>query len=107
MLILEDNTEKTLLIPKTFSFNYDFYEVEITSEITLKGKTIKGLSNISNFVNYYQFFVDLSDLPNNAEYILKVKYHNFILEETILRIGKYENKKIENEQQTKYKQYEY
>lgn len=105
MVILDKNTDRIINIPKTFSFDYGEYDLFVYSELTNKDYCKKGLVNLSNSPLYYQFSADFEDLDNNSEYRIKVQYHNFILEEDILRIGDYKDKKTSYDDEREYQEY--
>lgn len=105
MIILESKEDKIIQIPKTFSFNYDMYDLFIKSEVTNKEYVFKDNVNLSQSPLYYQFILDLSELEDKSEYRYTILKNNFILEEGLMRIGDYKDKKTSYDERTEYQEY--
>lgn len=105
MVILDNNSKRYVEFPKTFSFNYDMYDLYVKSEVTNKEYAFKNNLNTSQSPLYYGFIVDFSELEDKSEYRYKIQYHNFILEEGLIRIGDYKDNKKHYEDISEYQEY--
>lgn len=107
MILLENNSIQSVIFPKSASISFNFYDIEIYSEVTQEEYPFKNVIDGSDSYNYFAFVLNLTELPTDAEYRYRIKHNSFILEEGLLRIGEYRNNKTQYEAEPRYTEYKY
>lgn len=110
MILTDWSSTATIFLPKTKEFGFKKYKIVLRSELTNKEHIYNNVKDLADYLEYYIFIIDLTYMPDNAEYVITLygideKEKEEEITTTLLRMGNYQPTINNYNNEVKYTEY--